>query len=182
MVTISYTYLPFNELKYLLGQINQLQMTTDILLIANAVFFSFYVAGHLFDLLANVPNWKSGEMADVENYRNFYSKSTPKNFFAPFVLLTPLLSLVCLIFVWSNGGLIPVYIGLSFVLALTVLILTLGFFVPINKYVLGSADLEPNHLKKQVKKWVSMDYLRFTLLFLAMFTALFGMYEQLTLN
>jgi len=90
------------------------------------------------------------------------------------------LSVVCLILVWEEGELIPLYIGLSFVMAMVVLILTLAFFVPINKYILDTADYDPAELKKRVKKWVRMDYFRFFLLLLGLLAALTGMYIYLS--
>lgn len=67
-------------------------MLKKIFLWLTVILFSFYFAGHLFDLLANIPNWKSGEIADVKKYRNFYSQASPKNYFVLLVLGTPDLS------------------------------------------------------------------------------------------
>lgn len=69
-------------------------MTAKISLWAALFVFCFYFAGHLFDLTANVPNWKSGDASDVQLYRDFYRRSSPTVYFAPLVLGAPILSLI----------------------------------------------------------------------------------------
>ena len=126
---------------------------------ATMLLFSFYFAGHLFDIIANVPNWSSGEVGDVTLYRNFYRKSSPSNYFAPLVLGTPIVSLIALILTWKKGGSTKILLGASFLTAAGVAVWTALFFVPINQYI-QTGEYNPIELKELVTKWVTYDYLR----------------------
>lgn len=150
-------------------------MTTLIFLWLSLILYSFYFAGHLFDILANVPNWKSGELEAVGRYRAFYGKSTPKNYFLPLVLGTPVVSLIALYLVWPLGNPITLYLGIAVLMTLAVLVMTVKIFVPINKYIFGSQEYDPVQLKKMVNRWISLDYLRLFLIGLGMIAAILGL-------
>lgn len=154
-------------------------MITIIFLWLTVILFSFYFAGHLFDLVANVPNWKSGEIADVEKYRNFYSQASPKSFFALLVLGTPAVSLITLGLVWQSAGLSLHFLAATFILSVIVLVFTLKHFLPINKYIFTSATYDQVELKKVVSKWISADYFRLLLIGAGMLTAIGGLNEYL---
>lgn len=154
-------------------------MSTKIFLWLTVIFFSFYFAGHLFDLVANVPNWKSGEIADVEKYRDFYRQTSPKNYFILLVLGTPIISLISLGLIWQTPGFSRHFIAATFVLSVVVLIFTLIYFVPINEYIFSSTTYDPVELKELVSKWVTADYFRLFLTGTGMVTAIAGLNEYL---
>ncbi|MEX0686700.1 MAG: DUF1772 domain-containing protein [Balneolales bacterium] len=156
-------------------------ISLTLLLWMTLVLYVFYFAGHVFDLLANIPNWKSGEVHDVTKYRAFYSNSSPKTYFLPLVLGTPLVSLVTLWSVWQLDGSIYLYIGISFIISVIILVLTIKIFVPINEYLFMSPESEydPEKLKELVSKWISLDYLRLLLLGIGMLTSILALHNYL---
>lgn len=152
-------------------------MITNISLWLTVILFSFYFAGHLFDLLANIPNWKSGEIADIVKYRDFYSQASPKNYFLVLVAGTPIISLVSLVLVWQTAGSARYFMAVTFILSLIVLIFTLKYFVPINEYIFNSTTYNQAELKELVSKWVKADYFRLLLVGTGMLTAIGGLIE-----
>lgn len=154
-------------------------MVTTIFLWLTVLLFSFYFAGHLFDLLANIPNWKSGEIADIEKYRDFYKRASPKNFFILLGLGTPVISLVSLSLVWQNAGATMYFLAAAFGLSLITLLFTVKFFVPINEYIFTSTTYDQVELKEKVSKWISADYFRLLLIGAAMASAIGGLSEYL---
>ena len=146
---------------------------------ATLLFFSFYFSGHLFDIIANVPNWESGEVNDVQLYRDFYHKSSPTRYFAPLVLGTPVVSLIALILVWKKGRRTRTLLAASFLIAVGVSIWTILFFVPINQYI-QTAEYNPLELKRLVTKWVRYDYLRLAVLGIGLASSLLALtsYEE----
>lgn len=143
------------------------------------ILFSFYFAGHLFDLLANVPNWKSGEIADVDQYRDFYNQASPKDYFKLLVLGTPVVSLISLGLVWKTPSSSRYFIATAFVLSVVVLIFTFLYFVPINEYIFSSTTYDPVELKELVSKWISADYIRIFLVGTGMCAAIGGLNEYM---
>ncbi len=137
-------------------------MIAKFFLWATVFLFSFYFSGHLFDLTVNVPNWKSGEIADVMLYRDFYHQSSPSVYFAPLVLGTPIISLITLLLVWKSGGATRILVCAALVIALGVTVWTVLFFVPINQYI-STGQYDPVELKEVVARWVLYDYLRLAL-------------------
>ncbi len=150
-------------------------MGTILFLWLTVILYSFYFAGHMFDLLANVPNWKSGEINDVSSYRDFYSKSTPKNYFFPIVVGTPVISLITLIFVWNYKNPVTLLIAFSFLISIIVFVFTLRFFVPINEYILKSSEYDAETLKYKVSRWVKMDYVRILMVGVGLITSILGL-------
>lgn len=154
-------------------------MITTFFLWLTVLLFSFYFAGHLFDLLVNIPNWKSGEISDVVKYREFYSQSSPKNYFLLLVTSTPIISMISLGLVWHIAGSVRYFLAAAFVLSVIVLIFTLKYFVPINEYIFNTTTYDQVELKELVSKWISADYLRLLLLGIGMLTAIAGLNEYL---
>ncbi len=151
-------------------------MYTKSLLWLTVIISCFHFGGHLFDMLANQPNWKSGEIMDVLKYRDFYALSSPKNFFIILVMGGPLINLLALVSVWKLGKRLRGYIGLSFLITLVVMILTVSFFVPINDYIFNTEelDLDAGKLIILVNDWISMEKLRVLLLGLGMLFSILG--------
>lgn len=154
-------------------------MITKISLWLTVILFSFYFAGHLFDLVANIPNWKSGEIGDVEKYRDFYNQASPKNYFLLLVLGTPIISLISLGLIWQSGGPSRYFIAVAFVISVIVLVFTIKYFVPINEYIFSSANYDPLELKTKVSNWISADYFRIFLIGTGMLTAIAGLNEYM---
>lgn len=150
-------------------------MISELFLWLTVLIFSFYFAGHVFDLLANIPNWKSGDIRDVSKYRDFYTKASPKNYFLPFVVGTPLICLICLIFVWNMGNPIRMFLIIFSLMSLISLVLTIKYFVPINEYIFNSAEYDQVKLKKLVSGWVKMDYVRLFLLGAGLLTSILAL-------
>ena len=150
-------------------------MKQEIFLWLTVVFFNFYFAGHLFDLLANVPNWKSGDIADVSKYRDFYGKASPKNYFLPFVVGTPVISLLSLILVWNSGNDVRIFLLISTLLSLLIFVAAVKYFVPINEYILTSKKYDEVKLKKLVSGWVKIDYIRLALLGIGLLTSILAL-------
>ena len=141
------------------------------------LLFSFHFAGHLFDIIANQPNWKSGTITDVSNYRDFYVHSSPKYYFILIVLGSPVVCLLALISVWSNGNRIKIFVGASFLISLIVLLFTVIFFVPINEYIFSTSTYDGVKLKDMVSRWITMEYIRFLLIGLGLVTSILGLEE-----
>lgn len=150
-------------------------MITIFLLWLTLTMYSLYFAGHLFDILANVPNWKSGIISDVSKYRDFYVKSSPKNYFLPLVLGTPIISLITMVMVWKIESPVFQYISVAFLISVITLLLTIKYFVPINEYIFTSPEYDPVTLKEMVSKWVKMDYMRLFLIGVGMLSSIFAL-------
>lgn len=147
----------------------------ELFLWLTVITFSFYFAGHLFDLLANIPNWKSGDITDVSKYRDFYTKASPKNYFLPLVIGTPIICLTCLFFVWNIGTPVITLLMISTFISLIITVATIKYFVPINEYIFTSSEYDPVKLKKLVHGWVKMDYIRLFLLGVGLLTSIFAL-------
>jgi hypothetical protein len=149
-------------------------MTARLLLWLTVVIFCFHLGGHLFDILANQPNWRSGEVADVSQLRDFYAKASPTIFFAIITISGPFVSLAALLSVWKQKAPVTVYLGIAFLIALLVLIWTVTFFVPINQYLFSTADYEPEKLSELVSRWITMEYFRVAVIALGTLSAILG--------
>lgn len=150
-------------------------MKQELFLWITVIVFSFYFAGHLFDLLANIPNWKSGDIMDVSKYRDFYAKASPKNYFFPFVIGTPIVSLICLFLVWNIGDPARIFLIMSSLIALLVSVATIKYFVPINDYIFTSTEYDQVKLKKLVSGWIKMDYIRVAILGVGLLTSILAL-------
>ena len=124
------------------------------------LFFAFFFAGHIFELIAIIPNWQSGEIADVARYRDFFSKSGPGNYFSLTHGGALLFSLIGLIAVWKQGGQARIAAAIAFLVALGVGFYTYLIFLPVNQYI-GNNEYEAVLLKTLVTKWVSNEPFRF---------------------
>lgn len=146
-------------------------MTTTAILWATMLLYCVYFAGHLYDLIANVPNWRSGEVDDVRRYRDFYQRSDPKYFFAPLVVALPLVSLIGLVLIWSQGTSLRIISGLAFAIALGVSVWTVRYFVPINNYI-WAGEYDAATLKRYVTGWVRGEYVRIVMIGIGLICAI----------
>ncbi|MEQ1730017.1 MAG: DUF1772 domain-containing protein [Vicinamibacterales bacterium] len=138
---------------------------TIFLLWALVVLFGFHLAGHLYDMLANQPNWKSGEIPDVQRYRDFYRVASPARFFAPLVFGCTLMSIVTLAAVWKSG--MPTVrnsVLLALIISLVVLVMTMQVFVPLNNFFFGTPAFDAEELRRKVSRWITLEFVRTTLL------------------
>ena len=150
-------------------------MTSKALIWTVVILFSFFFAGHLFDLIVNVPNWKSGEIGSISSYRDFYWETTPKAYFLPLMIGIFLVSLLALISVRGESKTIKLLILTSFLTSIIVFIFTIMFFVPINEYIFSNTEYEPNKLEELVNKWVKFDYLRLLLVGVGLTASILGL-------
>ncbi|HMS42671.1 MAG TPA: DUF1772 domain-containing protein [Pyrinomonadaceae bacterium] len=124
------------------------------------LFFAFFFAGHLFELIALIPNWQSGEIAEVARYRDFLSKSGPGNYFSLTQGGTLLFSLIGLISVWKQGGQAKIAAAITLLVVIGVGFYTYFVFLPTNQYI-GNTEYDAVLLKSLVTKWVTNEPFRF---------------------
>lgn len=60
-------------------------MITKIFLWSVVLLYSFHFAGHLHNIVTNVPNCSSGKVEDINRYSNFYHKGNNTHYFAPVI-------------------------------------------------------------------------------------------------
>jgi hypothetical protein len=134
------------------------QTLTRCVLWALAIGYSFFLGGHLFEMIALVPNWRSGSPVDVARYRDFLSQSGPGAFFQIILIPTLIAAIVSAILVWPKrslrgGALIPIVVIVLYGVWTTM------YFVPINAYI-GQPTYEPERLKVLVSGWVFWEMVR----------------------
>ena len=149
-------------------------MTTRILLWILVMFFAFHLAGHVYELIVNIPNWRSGEVAEVMRYRDFYAKSDPKYYFIFIYVGSIIASLSCVFLAWNTGGRLLGLTAAAFLIVVGVFIFTAVFFVPINNYIWGT-DYDAVLLKGMVQRWVLMEYVRVVLVAIGLACSIFAL-------
>ena len=130
-----------------------------ILLWTIVLLYSFHFAGHLHNLISNVPNWSSGTIEDINRYNNFYHKSGNAQFFAPIIFATIVVCLITLFFVRKTGGLFCNLVLADLIIAVGILIAVLTIFRPMNTYF-AAKQYDAVVLKSMVNKWVLYNYIR----------------------
>ncbi len=138
-------------------------MSTTIFLWANVLLYSFHFAGHLHNIIANVPNWSSGTIDDMNRYVNFYHKGNNTHYFAPVIFASIFICLVSLIVVWNTGGTLRTLVAADLVIAIGALLTVLVLFRPINMYF-ASKQYEAARLKTLVQRWLLYNKIRFVIL------------------
>ncbi|CAN5379270.1 hypothetical protein BH10ACI1_BH10ACI1_32310 [soil metagenome] len=131
-----------------------------IILWLMVLFFAFFFAGHIFELIANIPNWQSGEIADVARYRDFYAKSGPGDYFSLTHGGSLLFSLIGLAVVWKRGGQARIAAVIAVLIVLGVGVYTYLAFLPTNIYI-ANTEYDAVLLKSMVAKWVANEPFRF---------------------
>ncbi|MBS1518337.1 MAG: DUF1772 domain-containing protein [Bacteroidetes bacterium] len=138
-------------------------MITIIFLWSVVLLYSFHFAGHLHNIVSNVPNWSSGKAEDMTRYSNFYHKGNNAHFFAPVIFASIIASLVTLILVWNTGGVTRSLAAADLLIAVAVLISVFTIFRSINDYF-ASGQYEENKLKQLVRKWLLFNNIRFVVI------------------
>ena len=121
--------------------------------------WSFFLAGHCYEMIVLVPNWSSGSIEEVGTYHRFLSHSGPGRFFLLISVVVMMTSLAAIAAAWRATS----FERLLSLVPLAVLILygvwTQTYFVPINHYV-GRGVYDSVVLKSKVEGWVYWEYWR----------------------
>lgn len=134
-------------------------MITAIFLWAIVLLYAFHFAGHLHNIVANVANWSSGSIDDMNRYSNFYHKGNNTHYFAPVIFASIIACAISLILVWNSNGLIRNLVTLDLIIAIGILIAVFTLFRPMNIYF-ESKQYESVQLKLLVDKWVLYNKIR----------------------
>jgi Domain of unknown function (DUF1772) len=132
--------------------------------------YSFFLGGHLFEITALVPNWRSGSPVEVGRYRDFLAHSGPGVYFQRVLMPTLVAAVLAAVLTWSKRSLrrvapVPLLVILLYG-AWTVL-----YFVPINRYI-GQSTYDPATLKRLVEGWVFWETPRACLIALGLVAAI----------
>lgn len=138
-------------------------MITIIFLWSIVLLYSFHFAGHLHNIITNVPNWSSGKVEDMNRYGNFYHKGNNAHYFAPVIFASILACLVTLILVWNTGGITRNLVAAYLIIVAGILISVFTLFRPINNYF-ASGQYEPAKLKSLVNKWLLFNNIRLVII------------------
>ncbi|MBK6824899.1 MAG: hypothetical protein IPG87_18715 [Saprospiraceae bacterium] len=103
-------------------------MITSIFLWSVVLLYSFHFAGHLHNIVANVANWSSGTVEDMNRYSNFFHKGNNTHFFAPVIFASIISCALTLILVWDKNGLTRNLVAVDLIIAIFVLISVVTFF------------------------------------------------------
>ncbi len=138
-------------------------MITIILLWVIVLLYSFHFAGHLHNIIANVPNWSSGKVEDLKRYSNFYHKGNNAHYFAPVIFASIIACLITLILVWNSGGITRNLVIVDLIIVVGVLISVFTIFRSINTYF-ASGQYEATKLKALVNRWLLFNNIRLVII------------------
>ncbi|MGB6431725.1 MAG: anthrone oxygenase family protein [Candidatus Acidiferrales bacterium] len=148
-------------------------------LVATIVVFSFHLAGHIFDAISIIPNWKSGEVEDMERNKAFFREGQIRFFFGLMISSCFVVSLVTMILLLGDRGAARLFAILAFALSTATSIWTVVYFVPMNKYFEGG-EYQADRLKQVVRKWITANRLRFVLLTLCLLFSILALTHYLS--
>ncbi len=148
-------------------------MITEIFLWATVLIFTIHLSGHIFDRIAIIPNWESGEIEDMQRNKAFFRKGQIRTFFGLIILACFLSSLLSMILLWGHGDASQYAFG-AFAVSTASNIWSILYFVPMNKYF-ESQDYQAEKLHRTVKKWITANHFRFVLLTIALGLAIAAM-------
>ena len=134
-------------------------MMTTSLLWSIILLYSFHFAGHLHNIVANVPNWSSGTTEDMQRYARFYHKGNNTHYFAPVIFASIIACAVTLAVIWNNGAAVRYLVGTDLLIAVGTLLSVLTLFRPMNLYF-ESKEYEPQKLKMYVNRWLLFNKIR----------------------
>ena len=146
------------------------QTVTTWVLWALVIGYCLFLGGHLFEIVALVPNWRSGSPIEVGRYRDFLAHSGPGAYFQLILLPTLIAAIASVGLTWSKRrlrilSLVPTVVILAYGIWTTL------YFVPINGYV-GQPTYEPGTLKLMVDGWVFWETPRAGLVALGLVSAI----------
>lgn len=149
-------------------------MITKYFLWAIVLLYSFHFAGHLHNIITNVPNWSSGTIEDMNRYANFYHKGNNTHYFAPIIFGSIIVCFITLILVWNSGGITRNLVAFDLIIAIAVLLSVLTLFRPINIYF-ESMQYEPTKLKSLVNTWLLYNKIRLVIIFIGLIISLWAL-------
>lgn len=138
-------------------------MITSIFLWTVVLLYSFHFAGHLHNIVADVANWSSGTVEDMNRYRNFFHKGNNAHYFAPIIFASIISCFITLILVWDKNGLTRNLVAIDLFIAICVLISVFTLFRPMNVYF-ESKQYESTKLKLLVNKWILYNRIRLVII------------------
>ncbi len=138
-----------------------------ILIWSIMLIYGFHVAGHLHNILTNVPNWSSGSIEDMNRYGNFYHKATNTRFFAPVIFTTIFICVLALFYTWNQPNIIRNIVLIDLFIAILALVAVFTVFRPMNEYF-ANQQYDPILLKTMVQKWITYNYIRFSILLIGL--------------
>ncbi len=138
-------------------------MITAIFLWTVVLLYSFHFAGHLHNIVANVANWSSGTVEDMNRYSNFFHKGNNTHFFAPVIFASIISCALTLILVWDKNGLTRNLVAVDLIIAICILISVFTLFRPMNVYF-ESKQYESTKLKLLVNKWILYNRIRLVII------------------
>ena len=124
-----------------------------LVLWALVLCYSFFLAGHLYEVIAIVPNWSSGTPEDVGRYRDFLSHSGPGRYFMIVGLPAFITSILAIAATWSAGKRLRLLSIVPLLIFVVYGVWTEWYFVPINHYI-GGEHYDAVILKAKVDGWV----------------------------
>lgn len=138
-------------------------MITSIFLWTVVLLYSFHFAGHLHNIVADVANWSSGTVEDMNRYSNFFHKGNNAHYFAPIIFASIISCVITLILVWDKNGLTRNLVAIDLFIAICVLISVFTLFRPMNVYF-ESKQYESTKLKLLVNKWILYNRIRLVII------------------
>jgi hypothetical protein len=148
------------------------------LLWCNAIVFAIYLAGHLFDILIIIPNWKSGSIEEIILFNDFFHKTNPVNYYRIIMWISTVLSVLCFVVAWPMGNPVRTLLGISLVIDILIDIVTWHYFTPINEYLFleQGGELQQARVREYVTQWVVADYLRVGLIMIGFYTSILAVH------
>ena len=140
----------------------------SILWINLSLWFLLF-GGMLFDMLVVAVNWKSGSLADIQHWHDFFRITNPGDYFAvKYGVL--LFAIVSLIAYWKTSKAIRSLLIIGLVVTFADMAFTILHFVPINIYM-GGSNLDPVLTQQKANSWFTLNYLRILLDFVGLYVA-----------
>lgn len=125
--------------------------------------------GMLFDMLVVAVNWKSGDIADIQHWHDYFRITNPGDFFyVKFGVL--LFAIVSLLAYWKSSKAVRLLLTLGLIVIFADMAFTMLFFLPINIYMDGS-NLDPVLTQQKANSWFTTNYLRILLDFVGLYFA-----------
>jgi hypothetical protein len=155
-------------------------MKNRIILWINLSMWFFLFGGMLFDMLVVAVNWKSGNIADIQHWHDFFRITNPGDFFVvKYGVL--LFAIVSLIAYWKTSKAIRSLLIVGLIVTFADMAFTMLHFVPINIYMDGS-NLDPVLTQQKANSWFTLNYLRILLDFVGLYVAARALHKSYVEN
>jgi uncharacterized membrane protein len=148
----------------------------EVLLTAAIVLLGSLLGGSFYDLLVNAPNFSADIPQSLEAFRGSMLVASPGNFFRLFAPLTEVSLLISLILGWRSPVGRRWWLLAAFLLILTGDVITFTYHYPRNALLFHDPLHTPvEALRQAAVEWVYGNYVRVTLVLVAMVCAIQGM-------